>query len=87
MRFGLIFRRAGHAAQSKRPEVAVHLIDPTGSGLKSYVERGVFESAGSCFIDGIGITRKTANFATAQASTLAPTPEQLLHMHCRVLPA
>jgi cysteine synthase A len=47
------------------PSTAVYLIDPTGSGLKCYVETGEFSSSGSCFIDGIGIGRKTANFASA----------------------
>ncbi|KNC85705.1 hypothetical protein SARC_02116 [Sphaeroforma arctica JP610] len=45
--------------------VATYLIDPTGSGLKCFVEDGVFASSGSCFIDGIGISRETANFKTA----------------------
>ena len=48
------------------PHAQVYLIDPTGSGLKAFVENGVFSSSGSCFIDGIGIMRKTANFACAQ---------------------
>ena len=48
------------------PGVACHLIDPTGSGLKCFVEDGVFASSGACFIDGIGIGRLTANFATAR---------------------
>eukprot|EP01062_Namystynia_karyoxenos_P017621 TRINITY_DN16506_c0_g1_i1.p1 TRINITY_DN16506_c0_g1~~TRINITY_DN16506_c0_g1_i1.p1 ORF type:complete len:380 (+),score=138.54 TRINITY_DN16506_c0_g1_i1:85-1140(+) len=48
------------------PGCQVRIIDPTGSGLKNYVDRGVFESSGSCFIDGIGIMRKTANFASAK---------------------
>jgi len=46
--------------------VQCFLVDPTGSGLKKYVETGVFSSVGGCFIDGIGIMRKTANFATAK---------------------
>lgn len=44
---------------------ATFLIDPTGSGLKCFVETGQFASSGSCFIDGIGISRRTANFGTA----------------------
>ena len=44
------------------PRVATYLIDPTGSGLKCFVETGCFSSSGSCYIDGIGIGRKTANF-------------------------
>jgi len=51
---------------SVNPKAACYLIDPTGSGLKSFVETGVFAGAGDCFIDGIGIMRETANFRTAQ---------------------
>ena len=46
--------------------VSCHIVDPPGSGLKCAVEVGLFEGAGSCFIDGIGITRETANFAIAR---------------------
>lgn len=52
--------------KSVNPACEVHLIDPAGSGLKCFVEDGVFSSTGSCFIDGIGIMRKTANFASAR---------------------
>jgi cysteine synthase A len=48
------------------PSACTYLIDPTGSGLKCFVETGTFASSGSCFIDGIGIGRETANFATAK---------------------
>lgn len=48
------------------PSCKAYLIDPTGSGLKCFVETGAFSSSGSCFIDGIGIGRETANFATAK---------------------
>ena len=51
--------------KSVHSECATFLIDPTGSGLKCFVETGQFASSGSCFMDGIGIGRKTANFATA----------------------
>jgi cysteine synthase A len=46
--------------------VSCHIVDPPGSGLKCAVEVGLFEGAGACFIDGIGITRETANFAMAR---------------------
>mmetsp|Transcript_43675 Transcript_43675/g.83347 ORF Transcript_43675/g.83347 Transcript_43675/m.83347 type:complete len:383 (-) Transcript_43675:1523-2671(-) len=49
-----------------RPTMPVWAIDPTGSGIKNYIETGVFESSGSCYIEGIGIMRKTANFAEAK---------------------
>ena len=48
--------------RSKNPRLRSYLIDPPGSGLLSYVKDGVFCSEGSCFIDGIGIMRLTANF-------------------------
>ena len=46
--------------------IQTYLIDPTGSGLKCFVETGAFASAGGCFIDGIGIGRETANFRAAR---------------------
>ena len=52
--------------KEQNPACTVRLIDPTGSGLKSFVENGEFLSSGSCFIDGIGIGRLTANFARAR---------------------
>eukprot|EP01065_Artemidia_motanka_P007249 TRINITY_DN13588_c0_g1_i1.p1 TRINITY_DN13588_c0_g1~~TRINITY_DN13588_c0_g1_i1.p1 ORF type:complete len:381 (+),score=123.92 TRINITY_DN13588_c0_g1_i1:69-1145(+) len=52
--------------KEKNSDCVAWLIDPTGSGLKSFVDTGVFSASGSCFIDGIGITRKTANFACAK---------------------
>ena len=52
--------------KSQNPAVACYLIDPTGSGLKRFVETGRFAAVGGgCFIDGIGIMRETANFRTA----------------------
>lgn len=46
--------------------VAAYLIDPTGSGLKSFVETGCFASQGSCYMDGIGISRETSNFGACK---------------------
>jgi cysteine synthase A len=55
----------GRFLKSVNPRTKVFLIDPTGSGLKSFVETGRFASSGGCFIDGVGIMRETANFKTA----------------------
>ena len=54
------------ALKEHAPDCSIRLIDPTGSGLKCFVEEGEFASSGSCFIDGIGISRLTANFARAR---------------------
>ncbi|MFK8138749.1 MAG: cysteine synthase A [Bdellovibrionales bacterium] len=42
------------------------LIDPKGSGLKSFVEKGEFQSEGSSFTEGIGIMRLVNNFKNAE---------------------
>ncbi|KAK3281330.1 hypothetical protein CYMTET_10873 [Cymbomonas tetramitiformis] len=67
--------------KSKLPKVQVHLIDPPGSGLKSFVENGVFQSSGSCHIEGIGIMRKTANFEHALIDgAMLGTDEEAIEM-------
>eukprot|EP01136_Pigoraptor_vietnamica_P031971 Opistho-1_new@93241 len=55
--------------RQQNPSIAVHLIDPPGSGLLSYVERGVFEADGKTITEGIGIMRLTANFARAKVDS------------------
>lgn len=52
--------------QEKIPHLKTYLIDPDGSGLFSFFKTGEFKSQGSSFTEGIGIMRKTANFAQAQ---------------------
>lgn len=53
--------------KERNPDVQIYLADCPGSGLKSYVERGTFEAAGSTRIqEGIGITRLTKNFERAK---------------------
>lgn len=52
--------------KEKNPNLETILVDPDGSGLKSYLECGRFESRGSSFTEGIGIMRLTANFKEAR---------------------
>lgn len=50
----------------QNPEIKSYLIDPTGSGLFSYVQTGEFKAEGSSITEGIGINRLTQNFAQAK---------------------
>ncbi|MCE3010120.1 MAG: cysteine synthase A [Proteobacteria bacterium] len=52
--------------KSKNSNVKVTLVDPDGSGMKSYFETGEIKSQGSSVTEGIGIMRLTANFKQAQ---------------------
>ena len=59
---------AGLAAslRATNPRLRVFLIDPPGSSLKSFVDAGTLDaSAGSTFLEGIGLNRITANFRAA----------------------
>jgi cysteine synthase A len=51
--------------KEKISKLQVHLIDPDGSGLFSFIKSGEFKSNGSSFTEGIGIMRRTANFGEA----------------------
>lgn len=51
--------------KSKNPKIQVVLVDPEGSGLKSFIDKGSFEASGSSFTEGIGIMRLVANFKKA----------------------
>lgn len=66
------------ALKARRPSVRAYVIDPPGSGVKAFVERGVWEAsplsppprpggkAEKTTVDGIGICRPTANLAAAR---------------------
>jgi cysteine synthase len=58
----------GNSAYLKKyiPHIKCYLVDPQGSGLKSYLDHGVFKSEGSSFTEGIGIMRLVANFKEAK---------------------
>jgi cysteine synthase A len=52
--------------RAANPRLRVFLIDPPGSSLKSFVDAGTLDaSAGSTFLEGIGLNRITANFRAA----------------------
>lgn len=48
--------------KEQNSQIATYLIDPTGSGLYSFVTTGEFKAEGSSITEGIGINRETANF-------------------------
>jgi len=50
----------------KSPETLAYAICPPGCGVKGFLERGVFESAGSSCIEGVGLKRSTANSKQAK---------------------
>lgn len=58
------------------PGLEVVLVDPHGSGLKSYLETGTFKSEGSSFTEGIGIMRLVANFAKAKVDRAISLPDE-----------
>ncbi|MFL5318157.1 MAG: cysteine synthase A [Myxococcaceae bacterium] len=71
--------------KEKNPNLRVILVDPSGSGLYSYVKTGKVEGKGSSITEGIGIMRITKNFARAkvdEAMTLSDQQmlEMLLHL-------
>jgi cysteine synthase len=52
--------------KQQNPQIASYLIDPTGSGLYSFVTSGEFKAEGTSITEGIGINRETANFRRAK---------------------
>ncbi|NUN63388.1 cysteine synthase A [Pseudanabaena biceps] len=52
--------------KEQNPQIATYLIDPTGSGLYSYLTTGEFKAEGNSITEGIGINRATANFNRAK---------------------
>ena len=52
--------------KEQNPQIASYLIDPTGSGLYSFVTSGEFKAEGTSITEGIGINRETANFRRAK---------------------
>jgi cysteine synthase len=52
--------------KEQNSQIASYLIDPTGSGLYSFVTSGEFKAEGTSITEGIGINRETANFRRAK---------------------
>ncbi|HRP70719.1 MAG TPA: pyridoxal-phosphate dependent enzyme, partial [Turneriella sp.] len=50
----------------KNPALESYLVDPTGSGLYTYINTGDFKAEGGSITEGIGINRLTQNFAPAK---------------------
>lgn len=64
--------------KEKNPAVQIHLADPFGSGLFSYLRDGKIETQGSSVTEGIGIMRLTANFAMARVDTALRVSDQAM---------
>ncbi|MBD2187449.1 cysteine synthase A [Pseudanabaena mucicola] len=67
--------------KEQNPKIATYLIDPTGSGLYSYLTTGEFKAEGSSITEGIGINRATANFNRAKLDgAFRGTDQQVIEM-------
>lgn len=67
--------------KEQNPAIATYLIDPTGSGLYSYLTTGEFKAEGSSITEGIGINRATANFNRARLDgAFRGTDQQVIEM-------
>ncbi|MCA6574093.1 MAG: cysteine synthase A [Pseudanabaena sp. M57BS1SP1A06MG] len=67
--------------KEQNPQIATYLIDPTGSGLYSYITRGEFKAEGNSITEGIGINRATANFNRARLDgAFRGTDQQVIEM-------
>tara|TARA_Y100000385_G_scaffold285450_1_gene345379 strand:- start:54 stop:1073 length:1020 start_codon:yes stop_codon:yes gene_type:complete len=69
---------AGNSAFFKENITGIkcYLIDPKGSGLKSYMETGEFKSEGGSITEGIGIMRLVENFKKANLDGAISLPDQ-----------
>jgi cysteine synthase A len=67
--------------KEQKSQIATYLIDPTGSGLYSYMTTGEFKAEGSSITEGIGINRATANFNRARLDgAFQGTDQQVIEM-------
>ncbi|TYQ31848.1 cysteine synthase A [Pseudanabaena sp. UWO310] len=67
--------------KEQNPQIATYLIDPTGSGLYSYITTGEFKAEGNSITEGIGINRATANFNRARLDgAFQGTDQQVIEM-------
>lgn len=67
--------------KEQHPQMATYLIDPTGSGLYSYITTGEFKAEGNSITEGIGINRATANFNRARLDgAFQGTDQQVIEM-------
>ena len=67
--------------KEQNSQIATYLIDPTGSGLYSYITTGEFKAEGTSITEGIGINRATANFNRARLDgAFQGTDQQVIEM-------
>ena len=67
--------------KEQNPQIATYLIDPSGSGLYSYIMTGEFKAEGTSITEGIGINRATANFNRARLDgAFQGTDQQVIEM-------
>ncbi|MEE4244685.1 MAG: cysteine synthase A [Kangiellaceae bacterium] len=60
----------------QKPDCQTWLIDPNGSGIKSYLETGEYKATGGSFTEGIGIMRSVANFREAHIDKAVTLSDQ-----------
>lgn len=58
------------------PQLLTWLVDPSGSGIYSYLKTGIYQSKGKSFTEGIGIMRSVANFRQAKIDRAITLPDQ-----------
>jgi len=67
--------------KEQNSQIVTYLIDPTGSGLYSYITTGEFKAEGNSITEGIGINRATANFNRARLDgAFQGTDQQVIEM-------
>ncbi len=67
--------------KEQNSQISTYLIDPTGSGLYSYITTGEFKAEGNSITEGIGINRATANFNRARLDgAFRGTDQQVIEM-------
>lgn len=67
--------------KEQNSSLTTYLIDPTGSGLYSYLTTGEFKAEGNSITEGIGINRATANFNRARLDgAFRGTDQQVIEM-------
>ena len=62
--------------KEQNSNIEVVLVDPPGSGLKSYIDHGEFKSEGGSFTEGIGIMRLVENFKKSKVDRAISLPDE-----------
>lgn len=62
--------------KQQKPDLAVWLADPDGSGIYQFLKTGEYQSSGSSMTEGIGIMRRVENFRQAKIDYAINLPDQ-----------